>query len=60
MNSDVKTKLFANVLLKEEQPAAFKHSRRPWISVNGMAAAAIAFLFAVFAFLMWSKIVVLF
>jgi hypothetical protein len=61
MNSDLKTKLFANVILSNNQPAAFKLPARPRVSLGGAAATVLAILSAAgLAFLVWSKIKPLF
>jgi hypothetical protein len=61
MNSDLKTKLFANVIMSSNQPAAFKQPARPRVSVAGVATTGLAILSAAgLAFLVWSKIKPLF
>jgi hypothetical protein len=61
MNSDLKTKLLANVILSNSEPAAFKLPARPRVSVAGLATTALAILSAAgLAFLVWSKIKPLF
>ncbi|HYX35802.1 MAG TPA: hypothetical protein VE954_22110 [Oligoflexus sp.] len=62
MNSDLKTKLFANVLLNaNEQPAVFKLPGRRAVSLGGAFTAAFAILSAAgLVFFAWSKIKPLF